>query len=100
VALARFIEHLRTEVSGGSVKEQLEVLCNTYALFQIVENAGDFLATGYLTGKQIALAKEQLKQLFDKVRSHELLSTHSLLFEMEGFLVMEFFALVFSALFI
>lgn len=66
------------------------MLCNTYALSQIIEKAGDFLATGYLTGKQIALAKEQLKLLFDKVRFHELLSTHSLLFEMEGFLVMEF----------
>lgn len=78
--MARFIEHVRTEIPGGGIKEQLEVLCNTYALFQITENAGDFLATGYLTGKQITLAKEQLKQLFDKVRSHEFLNFYSLLF--------------------
>lgn len=94
--MTRFIEHLQTEIPGGGIKEQLEVLCNTYALFQIIENAGDFLGTGYLTGKQIALAKEELKHLFDKVRIHELLSTHSLLFEMEGFLVMDFFARAFS----
>ena len=95
--MTRFIEHLQTDIPGGGVKEQLEVLCNTYALFQIIENAGDFLATGYLTGKQIALAKEELKHLFDKVRYHELLSIHSLLVEMEGFSVMDLFSRAFSA---
>lgn len=71
--LTRFIEHVQTELPGGGIKEQLEVLCHTYALFQIIEHAGDFLATGYMTGKQIALAKEQLKHQFDKVRYRELL---------------------------
>jgi hypothetical protein len=48
----------------------------------MVESAGDFLATGYMTGKQVAFAKDQLKHLFDKVSLFELLSTHNLLCEM------------------
>jgi acyl-CoA oxidase len=79
--VTRFIEHLQTEIPRG-IKEQLEVLCNTYALSQMVESAGDFLATGYMTGKQVAFAKDQLKHLFDKVSLFELLSTHNLLCEM------------------
>jgi hypothetical protein len=76
--VTRFIEHLQTEVPGG-IKEQLEVLCHTYALSQMVENAGDFLVTCYMTGKQVGLAKDQLEHLFDKVSLFELLSTHNLL---------------------
>lgn len=68
IVVSKFIEHVQTELPGGGIKGQLEVLCHTYALFQIIEHAGDFLATGYMTGKQIALAKEQLKHQFDKIR--------------------------------
>jgi acyl-CoA oxidase len=67
IVVSKFIEHLQTEIPRG-IKEQLEVLCNTYALSQMVESAGDFLATGYMTGKQVAFAKDQLKHLFDKIR--------------------------------
>jgi hypothetical protein len=42
------------------VKQQLEVLCNLYALSNLYKTqSGDFLVTGYLTGIQVFHAKDQ-----------------------------------------
>ncbi|XP_024394934.1 peroxisomal acyl-coenzyme A oxidase 1 [Physcomitrium patens] len=67
ILVSKFIEQLQTGTPEG-IRKQLEVLCYTYAFSQLIDNAGDFLATGYVTGNQIALAKEELKHMFDKIR--------------------------------
>lgn len=63
----RFIEKLQGEIPGKGVKELLQALSHVYALSLVSTHAGDFLATGYLTSNQIALAKNQLRALFVKV---------------------------------
>jgi hypothetical protein len=50
------------------VKQQLEVLCNLYAVSNLHKtHSGDFLATGYLTGIQVFHAKDQHNALFSCV---------------------------------
>ncbi len=49
------------------MKQQLEVLCNLYALSLLTTHSSDFLATGYLTGTQVFHAKDQQKALFSCV---------------------------------
>ncbi|XP_071697804.1 peroxisomal acyl-coenzyme A oxidase 1-like isoform X2 [Rutidosis leptorrhynchoides] len=68
IVVSKFIERLQQEIPGKGVKDMLQVLCYVYAFFLIHKHQGDFLATGYLTSKQAALANEQLKNLYSKVR--------------------------------
>jgi acyl-CoA oxidase len=63
----RFIEKLQQDVPGHGVKEQLQNLCNVYALHLLHKHLGDFLATGCITPKQGALANEQLGKLYAQV---------------------------------
>jgi acyl-CoA oxidase len=63
----RFIEQVQKDIPGEGVKQQLEVLCNLYALSLLTAHSGDFLATGYLTSRQVFLAKDQQKALFSAV---------------------------------
>jgi hypothetical protein len=52
------------------VEQQLEVLCNLYALLNLHKtHSGDFLVTGYLTGIQVFHAKDQHNTLFSCVSS-------------------------------
>jgi len=68
IIVSKFIEQIQSGVPGRGLKEQLEVLCCTYSLSLLITNAGDFLSTEYLTGKQVMLAKDELKHLFDQIR--------------------------------
>lgn len=52
---------------GNGVKEQLEILCNIYALNLLHKHLGEFLVTGSITSKQGALVSEQLRSLYSKV---------------------------------
>lgn len=65
--VCRFIEKLKQEIPGKGVKQQLEVLCNIYALFLLHKHQGDFLATGSITPKQGYLANDQLRSLYSQV---------------------------------
>jgi acyl-CoA oxidase len=64
---ARFIEKVQQDIPGHGVKEQLQNLCNVYALYILHKHLGDFLATGCITPKQGALANEQLGKLYTQV---------------------------------
>lgn len=64
---ARFIEKVHQEIPGHGVKEQLQALCNVYALYILHKHLGDFLATGCITPRQGALANEQLSKLYAQV---------------------------------
>ncbi|GJN01184.1 hypothetical protein PR202_ga18429 [Eleusine coracana subsp. coracana] len=64
----RFIEKLQQDIPGHGVKEQLQNLCNVYALYLLHKHLGDFLVTGCITPKQGALASEQLGKLYAQVR--------------------------------
>lgn len=68
IVASKFIEKLQQDIPGEGVKQQLELLCSTYYLSLIHKRQGDFLASGYLTSKQAALANEQLRALYTKVR--------------------------------
>ncbi|KAI3522324.1 hypothetical protein L1887_00014 [Cichorium endivia] len=68
IVVSKFIEKLQQDIPGKGVRESLEVLCYVYALFLLHKHQGDFLATGYLTPKQSALANDQLRTLYSKVR--------------------------------
>ncbi len=58
----------RTTYQERGAKQQLEVLCNLYALSNLHKtHSGDFLATGYLTGIQVFHAKDQHNALFSCV---------------------------------
>jgi hypothetical protein len=63
----RFIEKLQQDIPGKGVKEQLEILCNIYALFLLHNHLGDFLSTGSITSKQGSLANDQLRSLYSQV---------------------------------
>jgi acyl-CoA oxidase len=68
IIVEKFVEKLQTDIPGEGTKELLQVLCYVYALSLVSTHAGDFLSTLYLTSKQVALAKNQLRALFVKVR--------------------------------
>lgn len=63
----RFIEKLQQDIPGNGVKQQLEILCNIYALFLLHKQLGDFLSTGCITPKQASLANDQLRSLYSQV---------------------------------
>ncbi|KAI7993722.1 Peroxisomal acyl-coenzyme A oxidase 1 [Camellia lanceoleosa] len=67
-AARMFIEKLLQDIPGWGVREQLEALCNIYALFLLHKHQGDFLSTGYITAKQASLANDQLRSLYSQVR--------------------------------
>ncbi|KAH7443592.1 hypothetical protein KP509_02G041400 [Ceratopteris richardii] len=68
IVVTRFMEALKKEISGRSVMKQLQTLCYVYALSLVTARAGDFLVTGYLSSKQLDLAKGQLRSLFRELR--------------------------------
>ncbi|KAF5460160.1 hypothetical protein F2P56_020047 [Juglans regia] len=68
IVVSKFIEKLQQDIPGKGVKEQLEILCNIYALFILHKHVGDFLSTGCITPKQASLANDQLRSLYSQVR--------------------------------
>ncbi|XP_058190954.1 peroxisomal acyl-coenzyme A oxidase 1-like [Rhododendron vialii] len=68
IVVSKFIEKLQQEIPGKGVKQQLEVLCNIYALFLLHKHQGDFLLTGCITPKHAALANDELRSLYSQVR--------------------------------
>nr|XP_043633173.1 peroxisomal acyl-coenzyme A oxidase 1-like [Erigeron canadensis]XP_043633175.1 peroxisomal acyl-coenzyme A oxidase 1-like [Erigeron canadensis] len=68
IVVSKFIEKLQQDIPGKGVKHMLELLFYVYALFLLHKHRGDFLATRYLTPKQVSLANDQLKALYSKVR--------------------------------
>ncbi|KAG2676364.1 hypothetical protein I3843_12G049600 [Carya illinoinensis] len=68
IVVSKFIEKLQQDIPGKGVKEQLENLCNIYALFILHKHVGDFLSTGCITPKQASLANDQLRSLYSQVR--------------------------------
>ncbi|KAI7993959.1 Peroxisomal acyl-coenzyme A oxidase 1 [Camellia lanceoleosa] len=64
IIVSKFIEKLLQDIPGKGVREQLEALCNIYALFLLHKHQGDFLPTGCITAKQASLANDQLQSLF------------------------------------
>jgi len=76
---ARFIEKVHQDIPGHGVKEQLQNLCNVYALYTLHKHLGDFLATGSITPKQGALANEQLGKLYAQVCWSLFLSASSII---------------------
>lgn len=68
IIVSKFIEKLLQDIPGKGVREQLEALCNIYALFLLHKHQGDFLSTGCITAKQASLANDQLRSLYSQVR--------------------------------
>ncbi|XP_004299412.1 PREDICTED: peroxisomal acyl-coenzyme A oxidase 1 [Fragaria vesca subsp. vesca] len=68
IVVSKFIEKLQQDIPGKGVKEQLQILCNVYALFLVHKHLGDFLSTGSITAKQGSLANDQLRSLYSQVR--------------------------------
>ncbi|XP_047325893.1 peroxisomal acyl-coenzyme A oxidase 1-like [Impatiens glandulifera] len=68
IVVSKFIEKLQQTIPGKGIKQQLEVLCNIYALSLLHKHKGDFLSTFCITPKQAALANEQLRSLYSQVR--------------------------------
>lgn len=58
---------MQQDIVGSGVKEQLEILCNIYALNLLHKHLGEFLVTGSITAKQGVLVSEQLRCLYSKV---------------------------------
>ncbi|KAF8380536.1 hypothetical protein HHK36_028023 [Tetracentron sinense] len=68
IVVSKFIEKLQQDIPGKGVKEQLEVLCNIYALSLLHNHLGDFLSTSCITPKQASLANDQLRSLYSQAR--------------------------------
>lgn len=68
IVVSKFIEKLQQDISGKGVKQQLEVLCNIYALFLLHKYQGDFLSTGCITPEQASLANDELRSLYTQLR--------------------------------
>ncbi|KAF5938411.1 hypothetical protein HYC85_022670 [Camellia sinensis] len=66
--VSKFIEKLLQDIPGKGVREQLEALCNIYALLLLHKHQADFLSTGCITAKQASLANDQLRSLYSQVR--------------------------------
>ncbi|THG08478.1 hypothetical protein TEA_020865 [Camellia sinensis var. sinensis] len=65
--VSRFIEKLQQVIPEKGIKQQLEMLCNVYALFLLHKYQGDFLSTGCITAKLASLANDQLRSLYSQV---------------------------------
>uniref|UniRef100_A0A7N0VJ34 Acyl-coenzyme A oxidase n=1 Tax=Kalanchoe fedtschenkoi TaxID=63787 RepID=A0A7N0VJ34_KALFE len=68
IVVSKFIDKLKQDIPGAGVKQQLEILCSIYALHLLHKHAGEFLSTGSLTSKQVALANDILRSLYSKLR--------------------------------
>ncbi|EPS70878.1 hypothetical protein M569_03881, partial [Genlisea aurea] len=68
IIVSKFIEKLEQGIPGEGVKQQLEWLCGIYGLSLLHRHKGDFLEAGYLNAQQAALANDQLRDLYTKVR--------------------------------
>ncbi|XP_050206091.1 peroxisomal acyl-coenzyme A oxidase 1-like [Mercurialis annua] len=68
IVVSKFIEKLKQDISGKGVKQQLQILCNVYALNLLHKHEGDFLSTRCITPKQASLANDQLRSLYSLVR--------------------------------
>ncbi|KAG8662289.1 peroxisomal acyl-coenzyme A oxidase 1 [Manihot esculenta] len=68
IVVSKFIEKLEQDIPGKGVKQQLEILCNIYALNLLHKHLGDFLSTGCITPKQASLANDHLRSLYSQVR--------------------------------
>ncbi|KAJ9147685.1 hypothetical protein P3X46_029816 [Hevea brasiliensis] len=68
IVVSKFIEKLQQDIPGKGVKQQLQNLCNIYALNLLHKHLGDFLSTGCITPKQSSLANDQLRSLYSQVR--------------------------------
>ncbi|KAL3695295.1 hypothetical protein R1sor_009371 [Riccia sorocarpa] len=68
IIVDKFAEKMKSEFPGKGTKDILEVLFFVYSLDLITRHAAEFLSTGYLTSEQLALAKDQLRACFRKVR--------------------------------
>ncbi|XP_077236610.1 peroxisomal acyl-coenzyme A oxidase 1-like [Tasmannia lanceolata] len=68
IVVSKFIEKVQQDIHGKGVREQLQALCNIYALSLLHKHLGDFLSTGCITPKQAALANDQLRSLYSQVR--------------------------------
>nr|ALB76817.1 acyl-CoA oxidase 1 [Jatropha curcas] len=68
IVVSKFIEKLKQDIPGKGVKEQLQILCNIYALNLLHKHVGDFLSTGCITPKQASLANDQLRSLYSQLR--------------------------------
>ncbi|KAJ6851121.1 peroxisomal acyl-coenzyme A oxidase 1-like [Iris pallida] len=68
IIVSKFIEKVQGDVDGQGVKEQLQILCNIYALSLLHKHLGDFLSTSCITPNQGALANDQLRALYSQLR--------------------------------
>ncbi|XP_038970723.1 peroxisomal acyl-coenzyme A oxidase 1-like [Phoenix dactylifera] len=68
IVVSKFIEKVQQDIPGRGVKEQLQILCNIYALSVLHKHLGDFLVTGCITPRQGSLANDQLRSLYSQIR--------------------------------
>ncbi|KAI4364840.1 hypothetical protein MLD38_020878 [Melastoma candidum] len=68
IVVTKFFEKLQQDIPGKGVKKQLQILSSVYALYILHKHLGDFLSTGSITPKQGALANDQLRSLYSKIR--------------------------------
>ncbi|XP_020247270.1 peroxisomal acyl-coenzyme A oxidase 1-like [Asparagus officinalis] len=68
IIVSKFIEKVKQDFDGHGVKEQLQILCNIYALSVLHKYLGDFLSMSCITPKQGALANDQLRSLYSQLR--------------------------------
>ncbi|XP_010941056.1 peroxisomal acyl-coenzyme A oxidase 1 [Elaeis guineensis] len=68
IIVSKFIEKVQQDMPGPGVREQLQILCNIYALSVLHKHVGDFLVTGCITPKQASLANDQLRSLYSQIR--------------------------------
>lgn len=68
IIVSKFIDRVQQDIEGHGVKNQLQILCNIYALSLLHKHLGDFLTTSCINSKQGALANEQLRALYTQLR--------------------------------
>ncbi|KAG1360763.1 peroxisomal acyl-coenzyme A oxidase 1 [Cocos nucifera] len=68
IVVSKFIKKVQQDIPGLGVKEQLQILCNIYALSVLHKHLGEFLATGCITPRQGSLANDQLRYLYSQIR--------------------------------
>ncbi|KAG6428428.1 hypothetical protein SASPL_112679 [Salvia splendens] len=68
IVVSKFLDKLQQDIPGKGVKQLLQAVCGIYYLSLLHKHQGEFLATSYITPKQAALASDQLRALYSKVR--------------------------------
>jgi acyl-CoA oxidase len=68
VIMRLFVERVENLTCDRATRRATEILCIVHGIYEVIENAKDFLQEGYLTGADVEALREKLLSLYQQVR--------------------------------